>query len=72
MQNARTEADWLRNHFPDVDFDVIPTMNTEGGNAQIAIVMASGLDNAHTADQIAAFARDLGIDKNAYKAQQKL
>jgi hypothetical protein len=67
---ADHDRDVLQKRFPKLDFDVINTVNVKGGNPRYAIVVASGLD-ARTADRIVNFVRDLGVEKGAFKTQQK-
>jgi hypothetical protein len=70
QSEADQDRDVLQKKFPRLAFDVIQTVNYQGGNPRYAIVVASGLD-MRTADRIQNFVRDLGVEKTAFKMQQK-
>jgi hypothetical protein len=67
---ANVEKASLQKRFPNLDFDVIPTESPDGINRQIAIVVASGLNDSRLADKIVSFVKDLGVASDAYKTKQ--
>jgi hypothetical protein len=71
LQSAEAAKKTFQNRFPNQDFEVLQTANAEGGNAQYAVVIAQGLNDARVADRITNFVHEAGIEKGAFKRQRQ-
>jgi len=70
-KNAEEIAIEYRQKYPNLDFDVILTINNKlGKNRRYAIVLAKGIDDYRTAKEISEFAKKCGIASDAFCYKQ--
>jgi hypothetical protein len=70
-EDAEKLVDQYRKRFPNHDFKSMPTVNNkQNKNFRYAIIIAEGLTNSNIAKEIARYARECGIAKDAFAYQQ--